>query len=103
MYYKQIEENILVAIGESSSIAELCIEITKEEYDSIIELIQNKPKDTEETVYKLVASTMTYEPFDAPPVIELEEPSNPYGIDDDIYNQIVDDTILELIEQGVIA
>lgn len=103
MYYKQIEENILVAIGESSSIAEPCIEITKEEYDSIIELIQNKPQDTEDVAYKLVASTMTYEPFEAPPTVEPEEPSNPYGINDDIYNQIIDDTILELIEQGVIV
>lgn len=103
MYYKTIEDNILVMIGTCDSIIEPNIEITQEEYNSIIELIQNKPDDTEETVYKLVASTMTYEPFEAPPTVEPEEPINPYGIDDDIYNQIIDDTILELIEQGVIA
>lgn len=28
---------------------------------------------------------------------------NPYGIPNEVYNQIVDDTIYELIEQGVIA
>lgn len=102
MYYKQIENNILIAIGESSSIAEPCVEITQEEYDSIISVIRNKPQDTEYTVYKLVADTMTYEPFDAPPVEPVEEPNNDYGIPNDIYNAIIDDYTDELFEMGVL-
>lgn len=100
MLYKHIEDNILIAIGEASAIGENDTEITQAEYDSIIEIIQSKPEDTEETIYKLVADTMTYEPFDAP---EPEpEPENPYGIDDELYFTIIDDYTMELLEGGVI-
>lgn len=39
------------------------------------------------------------EELSRPPI----EPNNDYGIPNEVYNQIVDDTIYELIEQGVIA
>lgn len=104
MYYKIIEDNILTAIGSMDSIVEPCVEITTDEYNSIIELIQSKPQDTEEVVYKLVADTMTYEAFE-PDVIEeepIEEPNNDYGIPNDIYDSIIDEYTLMLIEEGVI-
>lgn len=102
MYYKTIEDNILTAIGTSSVVSEPNVEITKTEYDNILSLIRNKPQDTEETVYKLVADTMTYEPFDAPPVTPVEEPNNDYGIPNEIYDSIIDEYTLMLIEEGVI-
>ncbi len=89
-------------VGTCDSVIEPNIEITKEEYDSIISIIQSKPQDTEETVYKLVADTMTYEPFDAPPIEPVEEPNNDYGIPNDIYDSIIDEYTLMLIEEGVI-
>lgn len=102
MYYKTIEDNIVTTIGTSSTVSEPNVEITKTEYDNILSLIKNKPQDTEETVYKLVADTMTYEPFDAPPVIPVEEPNNDYGIPNEVYNAIIDDYTDELFEMGVL-
>ena len=77
MYYKQIEENILVAIGESKAIWENQTEITEEEYNTILSVIANKPEDTETIIYKLNAETLEYEPYDRPeePVIEPTDPT----------------------------
>lgn len=102
MYYKTIEDNILTTIGTSSVVSEPNVEITLREYNGILEIIRNKPQDTEDTVYKLVADTMTYEPFDAPPIEPVEEPNNDYGIPNDIYDSIIDDYTMMLIEEGVI-
>ena len=66
MKYKQIEDNILVAIGESKAIGEEQTEITAEEYNNILSAIQNKPEDTETIIYKLNAETLEYEPYDRP-------------------------------------
>lgn len=76
MKYKQIEDNILVAIGESKAIGEEQTEITSEEYNNILSVIHNKPEDTETIIYKLNAETLEYEPYDRPeePVIEPTDP-----------------------------
>ena len=72
MKYKQIEENILVAIGETKAIGEGQIEITAEEYNNILSIIQNKPEDTDTIIYKLHADTHEYVAYDRPeePVID---------------------------------
>lgn len=76
MKYKKIEENILVAIGESKTIGEGQTEITSEEYNNILSIIQNKPEDTETIIYKLHADTLEYVAYDRPeePVIEPTDP-----------------------------
>ena len=76
MYYKQIEENILVAIGESKAISEGLTEITEEEYNNILSVIASKPEDTETIIYKLHADTLEYVGYDRPeePVIEPTDP-----------------------------
>ena len=76
MLYKQIEDNILVAIGESKAIGEGQIEITSEEYSNILSIIQNKPEDTDTIIYKLHADTLEYVAYDRPeePVIEPTDP-----------------------------
>lgn len=76
MYYKQIEENILVAIGESKAIGEEQTEITSEEYNNILSIIQTKPEDTDTIIYKLHADTLEYVGYDRPPepVIEPTDP-----------------------------
>lgn len=102
MFYKSITDNILMVIGESSSIIPPDIEITEQEYNSIMAIIQSKPADTEDTIYMLHADTMTYEPHEAPEPIEPIEPTNPYGIDDELYNSIIDDYTMELLEGGII-
>ena len=76
MKYKQIEENILVAIGESKAISEELTEITEEEYNTILSVIANKPEDTDTIIYKLHADTLEYVGYDRPeePVIEPTDP-----------------------------
>ena len=76
MKYKQIEDNILIAIGESKAIGEGQAEITAEEYNNILSIIQNKPEDTESIIYKLHADTLEYVGYDRPeePVIEPTDP-----------------------------
>ncbi len=60
-YYKIIENEVITMIGSGSTIHETQTEITKEEYDSLMLIIQNKPIDTFESVYKLKESGI-YEP-----------------------------------------
>ena len=121
MKYKQIEDNILVAIGDIKTIQEGLTEITSEEYNNILSIIQNKPEDTLESIYRLSAETNQYEAFtrthdetvewyvqkvisgemtiyEVPEDYKVEveariptEPENPYGIDDTTYNNIIDD------------
>ena len=76
MKYKQIENNILIAIGESKAIGEGQTEITSEEYNSILSIIQSKPEDTDTIIYKLHADTLEYVGYDRPeePVIEPTDP-----------------------------
>ena len=95
MLYKQIEDGILIAIGDSSAIGENQTEITQAEYDSIMDIIRNKPEDTEEFVYKLNAETLTYDEYPAPPAPE----TNPYDIPMETYNQIINDYSATLVEE----
>ena len=76
MKYKQIEDNILVAIGESKAITELQTEISETEYNNILSVIATKPEDTDTIIYKLHADTLEYVAYDRPeePVIEPTDP-----------------------------
>lgn len=66
MYYKTIEDNILIAIGTSSAIVGNQIEITGEEYNNILSVIASKPEDTDTIIYKLHADTLEYVGYDRP-------------------------------------
>ena len=76
MKYKQIEDNILTMIGEVEHISENQTEITSEEYNNILSVIQNKPEDTDTIIYKLHSDTLEYVAYDRPeePVIEPTDP-----------------------------
>ena len=89
MYYKQIEDNILIAIGESKAIGEGQIEITESEYNNILSVIQNKPEDNETIIYKLHADTLEYVAYDRP-----EEPT-PTETD-----PVIDSIISEVANSG---
>ena len=89
MYYKEIEDNILVAIGESKAIGENQTEITSEEYNNILSIIRNKPEDTDTIIYKLHADTLEYIAYDRP-----EEPT-PIEID-----PVIDSIISEVASNG---
>ena len=75
MKYKQIEENILIAIGESKAIGENQTEITSEEYNNILSIIQTKPEDTDTIIYKLHADTLEYVAYDRPAEPEPTDPT----------------------------
>ena len=70
MYYKIIGNNIITAIGTSSAINEPQIAISESEYNSLMEVIQTKPEDTDTIIYKLHADTLEYVAYDRP-----EEPT----------------------------
>ena len=89
MKYKQTDNNILVAIGKSKAIGENQTEITSEEYNNILSIIQNKPEDTDTIIYKLHADTLEYVAYDRP-----EEPT-PIETD-----PIVDSIISEVANSG---
>lgn len=57
-YYKTIENGVITMIGSGSAIHDTQTEITKEEYDALLAVIQNKPEDTFESVYFLAESGM---------------------------------------------
>lgn len=64
MYYKQVENNIIILIGTSNRIdTETMIEISKADYDNLLSAVKNKPEDTLEYIYKLSAETNQYEQF----------------------------------------
>ncbi len=63
MYYKQIENDSIIAIGTLSIINDNVAEITETEYNSLLLIIANKPVDTLEYIYRLSAETNQYEPF----------------------------------------
>ena len=63
MYYKQTDNNIIIAIGISSVAGRNQIEISETEYNSLMGVIQNKPEDTLESIYRLSVETNQYEPF----------------------------------------
>ena len=89
MRYKQIEDNILVGIGESKAIGEEQTEITSEEYNNILSVIASKPEDTESIIYKLHADTLEYVAYDRP-----EEPTL---IETD---PVIDSIISEVAQNG---
>ena len=60
-YYKVIVNGIITMIGSGSAVHESQTEITKEEYDSLMAVINDRPVDTFESVYELKESGM-YEP-----------------------------------------
>lgn len=130
MYYKQIENNIIILIGTSNRIdTETMIEISKADYDNLLSAVKNKPEDTLEHIYKLSAETNQYEQFnrtheetvdwyvgkilneemtidDVPETykeeVKAKLPNNNYGINDNTYNNVIDDYTMELVEKGVI-
>ena len=64
MYYKQIENNIIILIGTSNRIdTKTMIEISKTDYDNLLSVVKNKPDDTLEYIYRLSAETNQYEQF----------------------------------------
>ena len=89
MFYKSIVVNILVAIGEAKIIGTGQTEISEEEYNTILLVIQNKPEDTESVIYKLHADTLEYVAYDRP-----EEPT-PIETD-----PVVDSIISEVASNG---
>ena len=76
MFYKVLEDNILTMIAEIENLPPNVIEISEEEYNNILSVIQNKPEDTDTIIYKLHADTLEYVAYDRPeePVIEPTDP-----------------------------
>ena len=89
MYYKIIEENMLIMVGKSKVINKPQIEIYEEEYNHILSIIASKPEDTDTIIYKLHADTLEYVAYDRP-----EEPT-PIETD-----PVIDSIISEVANSG---
>ena len=76
-YFKIVEGDYLISIGIDKSFGET---ITEEEYNRILSVIDNKPKDTETHYYKLRADTLEYEAIERPEPIPIPEPT--YTLDE---------------------
>lgn len=101
MFYKYIENNIIICIGEAEDVPNECVEISQNEYDHIMRLIQSKPLDTEETIYVLTPE-YEYVPMVRPPMPEMPEIRTPYddGFDEGYEQAILDMLELELEEES---
>ncbi len=63
MYYKQIEDGYIMAIGTGGG-----IEITEDEYNTILSVIYSKPPSTDVLSYRL-KEDLTWEPY----IIDISE------------------------------
>ena len=61
-YYKQIENGYILAIGTGGG----GVEITEQEYNEIMSVIQSKPPRTETTDFRLKVD-LTWEEYETPP------------------------------------
>ena len=129
MYYKQVENGIILSIGTLEVANDSLTEITEIEYNALLSIMANKPVDTLENIYRLSAETNQYEAFtrtheetvdwyfqkvtggemaidDVPETyreeVKAKLPNNDYGIDDTTYNNVIDDYTMELVEKGVL-
>lgn len=131
MFFKKIENNTITVIGrlKGTTLPLGAVEITEDDYNSIKEIVQTKPEDTLEAIYRLSAETNRYEAFTRThdetvewyvqkvisgeiPIDEVPEdykaeveaqiptePSNPYGIPDETYNNIIDNYAESIAEE----
>lgn len=68
-YYKLIDGNYITAIGMGLS----GTEITQEEYDSLMTIIENKPPRTETTDFRL-KTDLTWEEYEVePPTDDIDD------------------------------
>lgn len=67
MFYKLVFDGYIIAIGEGNG----GIEITESEYNTIMEVIRNRPS-AEGKGYRL-RTDLTWEEYDLPPVPPIED------------------------------
>lgn len=61
MYYKQIENNIILSIGTLEVANDILTEITETEYNNLLAIMRKAPQDGAEYGYHLSAETLQYE------------------------------------------
>lgn len=62
-YYKVIQNDIIIQIGSGQHPSTLFPQITEEDYNRLLGVMQNKPDDTLEQKYVLSAETENYKPI----------------------------------------
>lgn len=61
MYYKQVENNIILSIGTLEVANDNLTEITETEYNNLLTIMKTAPQDGAEYGYHLSAETLQYE------------------------------------------
>ena len=108
MYVKIINNGIITSLCEvptNIGLINNAVSISENEYVVLVDKLNNKPNDTSETIWVLDNELQEYVEMERPsdmPYIEQEEPNNDYGIPNEIYDSIIDEYTLMLIEEGVI-
>ncbi len=132
MFYKVIEEGVIISLHQSAAQPPNGEQITNEKYNELLATIRSRPEDTLTSIYKFMNASEQYEPFarsheqtvdwyymqvmseqmtidDVPEDYRAEvqaklpeNPNNDYGIDNTTYNNVIDDYTMELVEKGVL-
>lgn len=61
MYYKKVENNIILSIGTLEVANDSLTEITETEYNNLLSIMKKSPQDGAEYGYHLSAETLQYE------------------------------------------
>lgn len=93
-YYKEIIQNYIISVGTGLNEAEIIgeeyniivLEITEEEYNTLLNIIHNRPIPPEGFDYILKADTLTWE------LIELPEPEPTIEDEAEAYNILIGGT-----------
>lgn len=122
-FYKVIQNRIITQIGSGSKETTMFTPINQEEYSSLLAKMQSKSDDTLEQKYVLDSETKEYEaiettheekvdwyrravekgditiedvPEEYKAEVETLLPNNPYGLSNELYTQIQNDTANEI-------
>ena len=63
MFYKVIENGVIVSLHQSAAQPPNSERITNEKYNELLATIRSRPEDTLASIYKLMNATEQYEPF----------------------------------------
>lgn len=132
MFYKVIDNGVIISLHQSAAQPLNGEQITNEKYNELLATIRSRPEDTLTSIYKFMNASEQYEPFarsheqtvdwyytqimteqmtidDVPEDYKAEvqaklpeKPNNDYGIDNTTYNNVIDDYTMELVEKGVL-
>ena len=108
MYFKIIKDEKVICVGEQSVLPSNAIRIEQDEYERLLKEIRDHIELINSYLDKVINNEMALddiEDLDDRNEVRLlkesldSEPKNPYGIDDDTYNNIIDNYAESIAEE----